>query len=54
LCNKAGESQALLLAHARGALKRKTEELAASLEGDLSAPAPVRVSCVAGNKGWAG
>ena len=32
-----GESEAMLLAHARGALKRKTEELAASLQGDLSA-----------------
>jgi transposase len=31
-----GQSQAMLLAHARGALKRKTEELAASLDGDLS------------------
>jgi transposase len=32
-----GQGQAELLAHARGALKRKTEELSASLEGDLSA-----------------
>lgn len=32
----AGQGQAELLAHARGALKRKTEALAASLEGDLS------------------
>jgi transposase len=32
-----GQSEAELLAHARGALKRKTEELSASLEGDLSA-----------------
>jgi transposase len=32
-----GQSQAVLLAHARGALKRKTEELASSLEGGLSA-----------------
>ena len=31
-----GQSQAMLLAHARGALKRKSEELAASLDGDLS------------------
>jgi len=31
-----GQGQAELLAHARGALKRKTEALAASLEGDLS------------------
>jgi transposase len=30
-----GQSKAMLLAHARGA-KRKTEELAASLDGDLS------------------
>jgi transposase len=32
-----GQSLAELLAHARGALKGKTEELSASLEGDLSA-----------------
>jgi transposase len=32
-----GQSEAALLAHARGALKRKTEELAASLDGELSA-----------------
>jgi len=32
-----GQSEAELLAHARGALKRKSEELAASLEGELSA-----------------
>ena len=32
-----GESQAVLLTHARGALKNKTEELAASLDGELSA-----------------
>ncbi len=31
-----GQSQATLLGHARGALKRKTEELAASLDGELS------------------
>jgi len=31
-----GQSQSELQAHARGALKRKTEELSASLEGDLS------------------
>jgi transposase len=31
-----GQSEAVLLSHARGALKRKTEELAASLDGDLS------------------
>lgn len=31
-----GQSQAMLLSHARGALKRKTEDLAASLDGDLS------------------
>jgi transposase len=31
-----GQSQAILLGHARGALKRKTEELAASLDGELS------------------
>ena len=31
-----GQSEAMLLSHARGALKRKTEELAASLDGDLS------------------
>jgi len=31
-----GQPQAVLLAHARGALKRKTEALAASLDGDLS------------------
>ena len=32
-----GQSPAVLLAHARGALKRKTEDLSASLEGELSA-----------------
>jgi transposase len=31
-----GQGQAALLAHARGALKRKAQALAASLEGDLS------------------
>ena len=31
-----GQGEAALLAHARGALKRKTEELSASLQGDLS------------------
>ena len=31
-----GQSEAMLLAHARGALKRKTDALAASLDGDLS------------------
>jgi transposase len=31
-----GQTQAMLLAHARGALKRKTEQLSASLDGDLS------------------
>jgi transposase len=31
-----GQSEAVLLGHARGALKRKTQELAASLDGDLS------------------
>jgi transposase len=31
-----GQSQATLLGHARGALKHKTEELAASLDGELS------------------
>lgn len=31
-----GQSEAELLAHARGALKRKTEELSASLQGELS------------------
>jgi transposase len=32
-----GQSEAMLLSHARGALKNKTEALAASLDGDLSA-----------------
>lgn len=32
-----GQTEAVLLSHARGALKRKTAELAASLDGDLSA-----------------
>jgi transposase len=32
-----GQCEAVLLSHARGALKRKTEELAASLDGELSA-----------------
>jgi transposase len=32
-----GQSEAVLLSHARGALKHKTEALAASLDGDLSA-----------------
>jgi len=32
-----GQPESVLLAHARGALKHKTEELAASLQGDLSA-----------------
>lgn len=32
-----GQSEAVLLGHARGALKRKTQELAASLDGELSA-----------------
>ena len=31
-----GQTEAVLLSHARGALKRKTAELAASLDGDLS------------------
>jgi transposase len=31
-----GQSPAMLLSHTRGALKRKTEDLAASLDGDLS------------------
>jgi transposase len=31
-----GQSEAMLLSHARGTLKRKSEELAASLDGDLS------------------
>ncbi|MGC4077198.1 MAG: IS110 family transposase [Rubrivivax sp.] len=31
-----GQSTAMLLAHARGALKRKSDDLAASLDGDLS------------------
>ena len=33
----AGQPQVALLAHARGALKRKTEELSASLDGELTA-----------------
>lgn len=32
-----GQCEAVLLSHARGALKHKTEELAASLDGELSA-----------------
>jgi len=31
-----GESHDVLLGHARGSLQRKTEELAASLDGDLT------------------
>jgi uncharacterized protein YukE len=32
-----GQSEAVLLAHARGALKSKTDALSASLDGDLNA-----------------